>query len=68
MAEGDPGSEPDPRTHIGHVLADYRDGLLDGLEDAVDAIMEHPELAAALKLKRERDLARKLWHSVGRNG
>lgn len=48
MANGD--SDSDPRTHIGHVLTDYRDGLLDSHEDAVDAIMEHPRIAAALKL------------------
>lgn len=58
--------DSDPRAHIGHVLTDYHDGLSDGLEDAIDAIMEHPEIAAALKLKW--DLDTKLGHSVGRNG
>ncbi len=29
----------DLRTHIANVLTDYRDGLSDGLDDAVEAIM-----------------------------
>ena len=28
------------RERVGQVLTDYRDGLLDGIEEAVDAIME----------------------------
>lgn len=34
--------EPDLRKHIAAVLSDYKDGALDGLDDAVEAIMEHP--------------------------
>lgn len=53
--------EPDLRKHVANVLTDYKAGALDGLDDAVEAIMEHPELAEALTLR-----ARKL-ENVARN-
>lgn len=35
------------RQHLANVLADYKEGVTDGLDDAVQAIFDHPEFAAA---------------------
>lgn len=41
--------EPDLRKHVANVLSDYKAGALDGLEDAVEAIMEHPGMKAVTR-------------------
>lgn len=43
--------EDDLKTHVANVLVDYRAGLLDSLEDAVEAILEHPEIKSRRDLK-----------------
>lgn len=48
--------EPDFSKHVGNVLSDYRDGLLDGIEEAVEAIVEHPAVKDLLGLKVIRPL------------
>lgn len=35
------------RQHLANVLTDHKEGLSDGLDDAVQAIFDHPEFAAA---------------------
>jgi hypothetical protein len=42
--------EPDFAKHVANVLTDYRDGALDGLDEAVEAIVEHPAVRDAGKL------------------
>lgn len=34
--------EPDFEKHVRTVLKDYKDGILDGIDEAVEAIIEHP--------------------------
>lgn len=46
----DPYEHHSLRDRIGFVLEDYRNGALDSLEDAIDAIMEHPEFGGAWQL------------------
>jgi hypothetical protein len=55
-------NEPELRKQIGQVLTDYRNGLLDGLEDGIDAIVAIPEIEAVLKLKVVKPL--NLGHSI----
>jgi hypothetical protein len=41
----------DVRKRVGQVLTDYRDGLLDSLEDGIDAVLEIEPIAARFRLK-----------------
>lgn len=43
--------EPDLTTHICNVLDDLQNGVLDSRDEAVDAIMAHPTIQAALNMK-----------------
>ena len=49
----DPYDHHSLRDRIGYVLTDYRNGGLDGLEDAIEAIWQHPEFQAAWKLYQD---------------
>lgn len=40
----------DLRTRLGTIIQDYADGLLDSIEDAVDAVLEQPEIKGPLGL------------------
>lgn len=43
--------EPDFEKHVATVLSDYRDGVLDGLDEAVEAIVEHPAVRDCVQLR-----------------
>jgi hypothetical protein len=51
--------EPDFEKHVANVLTDYRDNALDGLDEAVEAIVEHPAVRDAGKLKTMQDAMRR---------
>lgn len=48
--------EPDLRTHIRNVLEDLCDGALDGVDEAYEAITEHPGFAVLNDVVRIRRL------------
>lgn len=35
------------RQHLANVITDHKEGLTDGLDDAVQAVFDHPEFATA---------------------
>lgn len=43
--------EPDLATHVCNVLDDYDAGLLDGRDEAVEAIIGHPVIQQAIRMK-----------------
>jgi hypothetical protein len=51
--------EPDFAKHVATVLTDYRDGALDGLDEAVEAIIEHPAVKDAERIETMRDAMRR---------
>lgn len=48
MTDSPAFDEPDITKHVCNVLNDYRDGQLDGCEDAVEAILQHPAIREPL--------------------
>jgi hypothetical protein len=43
--------EPDFLAHLRNVLDDYKDGTLESRDDAVEAIIQHPVVRVALRMK-----------------